>query len=54
MKTNTELFFTSKVIDLNKIEIQKEEKTLSFIDKLSEYKKSRLDQTIADNTKVNM
>lgn len=54
MKENTELFFKSKVIDLKKIEIQNWEKTPTFIDKLSEYKKSRLDQTIADNTKVNM
>ena len=54
LKENTELFFNSKILDLEKIDIKNWTKSPTFIDKISEYKKSRLDQTIADNSKVNM
>ncbi len=54
LKENTELFFNSKILDLKKIDIQNWAKSPTFVDKLSEYKKSRLDQTISDNSKVNM
>lgn len=54
MKENTELFFNSKVTDLKAIEIENGAKDTTFIGKLNEYKKSRVDQAIKDNTTVNM
>ena len=52
MKSNTNLFFSSKVIDLKAIDVQNW--NYSFINKLNEYKKNLIDQAITDNSKVNM
>lgn len=54
IKENTQLFFSSKVTDLKAIEVKNGAKEKSFVGKLNEYKKSRVDQTIKDNTTVNM
>jgi len=54
MKTNTQLFFSSKVTDLKAINIQNWTKDHTFMTTLNEYKKNLIDQAITDNTKVNM
>lgn len=54
IKENTELFFGSKIIDLKNITITPAEEELTFVDKISEYKKTFLDQAIKDNAMVNM
>jgi hypothetical protein len=54
MKSNTQLFFSSKVTDLNAINIQNVTKDYTLMSRFNEYKKNLIDQAITDNTKVNM